>query len=532
MHVFGGVLLPNVAPNSRAPAAVGPALRAAVGAVRRARRRRATSTPAAGSPTSATHEAARAIMLIELAWYAHRVVWHLIFGGVLERHPNLRIVLTEQGTSWIPRGIDTLDWFHRRMTHGGAAEAVFFGAVAKDMSLTPSEYFQRNFWVGASFLRPSESALRYEVGVDRIMWGADYPHSEGSYPYTTEALRAAFAPCPPAETRMMVETTAAARVRLRSRRAARDRRPDRADGRRRAGAARPGRLSRRLDVQRVRPRAGDQGLVAVPASARRWSTMHDSIRRASTRAATQPRGRGDNREDLVDRGHGRVGDRPRRDPRRAAAAARAVGAARAHPVRDRRHGHRHPGVRRGLVRRARPARQRRRRVRAVHADDHRAGDGRRPRDLRRAEEDRRRSRSTSTAITCTRGSTAWASRSPRCTGTLGRADRHPAEGQGRLLLQVQSVARRQGLRHRARARARAPARGGARRSRRSRARSRCTSRPSTRSSTSRSGASCRCSSREVDDDAARRGRRARARRLAPAVRAPALRRPLGPREEE
>ena len=82
------------------------------------------------------------------------------------------------------------------MTHGGAAEAVFFGAVAKEMSLTPTEYFQRNFWVGASFLRPSESALRYEVGVDRIMWGADYPHSEGSYPYTTEALRAAFADVP------------------------------------------------------------------------------------------------------------------------------------------------------------------------------------------------------------------------------------------------------------------------------------------------------------------------------------------------
>jgi hypothetical protein len=86
---------------------------------------------------------------------------------------------------------------------------VFFGAVAKQMTLTPSEYFRRNFWVGASFLRPSEAALRYDVGVDRIMWGADYPHSEGSYPYTTEALRAAFASCPPEETRRMVETTPA-----------------------------------------------------------------------------------------------------------------------------------------------------------------------------------------------------------------------------------------------------------------------------------------------------------------------------------
>jgi len=102
--------------------------------------------------------------LIELAWFSHRARVAPDLGGVLERHPNLRVVLTEQGTSWIPRGIDTLDWFHRRNTHGGAAEAVFFGAVANGMSLTPSEYFQRNFWVGASFLRTSESALRYEVG--------------------------------------------------------------------------------------------------------------------------------------------------------------------------------------------------------------------------------------------------------------------------------------------------------------------------------------------------------------------------------
>jgi predicted TIM-barrel fold metal-dependent hydrolase len=208
MDVFGGVLLPNVAPNSGLPPLWDPVYEPLweacedLGAV-------INIHSGSGQPDFGELEAARAIMLIELAWYAHRAVWHLIFGGVLERHPNLRIVLTEQGTGWIPRGIETLDWFHRRMTHGGAAEAVFFGAVTKDMSMTPAEYFQRNFWVGASFLRPSESLLRYEVGVDRIMWGADYPHSEGSYPYTTEALRAAFADVPPSETRDMLATTAA-----------------------------------------------------------------------------------------------------------------------------------------------------------------------------------------------------------------------------------------------------------------------------------------------------------------------------------
>ncbi len=192
VNVFGGVLLPNVPPNSALPPLWDPSyeplwdLCEELDVI-------CNVHSGSGLPDFGEQEAARAIMLIEIAWFAHRPVWHLIFGGVLERHPHLRVVLTEQGVSWIPRGLETLDWFHRRMTMGGAAETVFFGAVAKDMSLTPSEYFQRNFWVGASFLRPSESPLRHEIGVDRIMWGADYPHSEGSYPYTTEALRAAFA---------------------------------------------------------------------------------------------------------------------------------------------------------------------------------------------------------------------------------------------------------------------------------------------------------------------------------------------------
>jgi predicted TIM-barrel fold metal-dependent hydrolase len=163
-----------------------------------------------GIPEYGDHEAARAMMLIELPWFSHRAVWHLIFSGVLERHPRLRFALTEQGVAWLPRGLETLDWFYRRMTLPEAAEARFFGAVAAGLRMTPSEYFRRNFWVGASFLRPTEAPLRYQIGIDHIMWGDDYPHSEGSYPHTTAALRVAFADCPVEEVRAMVETNAAA----------------------------------------------------------------------------------------------------------------------------------------------------------------------------------------------------------------------------------------------------------------------------------------------------------------------------------
>jgi predicted TIM-barrel fold metal-dependent hydrolase len=148
-------------------------------------------------------------MLIELPWFAHRPLWHLIFSGVLDRHPTLRLVLTEQGTAWVPRGLETLDWFFRRMTTSASAEASFFGAAVGKLAMTPSEYFRRQCWLGASFLRPSEAPLVPEIGVDRIMWGADYPHSEGTYPHTTEALRVAFAGAQPAEVQAMVGSNAA-----------------------------------------------------------------------------------------------------------------------------------------------------------------------------------------------------------------------------------------------------------------------------------------------------------------------------------
>ncbi len=238
-------------------------------------------------------------MLIEIAWFAHRAVWHLIFGGVLERHPKLRVVLTEQGTSWIPRGLDTLDWFHRRMTNGGAAEdGVLRRGGARQMSLTPSEYFQRNFWVGASFLRPSESPLRYEIGVDRIMWGADYPHSEGSYPYTTEALRAAFADRSRRPRRKaMVETTPADvyGFDLAALRKIGDR--DRPDGRRRCRVPLDpsdyptDSTCNAFDAEQV-----DQGLVATSTLERSESKREngatdgdDSIRRPAAGATAQPR---------------------------------------------------------------------------------------------------------------------------------------------------------------------------------------------------------------------------------------------------
>ena len=73
----------------------------------------------------------------------------------------------------------------------------------------PSEYYQQNVWIGSSFITPREVAMRYEVGVDKIMWGNDYPHREATYPYTRECLRHSFSDVDPVEVAAMLGGNAA-----------------------------------------------------------------------------------------------------------------------------------------------------------------------------------------------------------------------------------------------------------------------------------------------------------------------------------
>ena len=91
----------------------------------------------------------------------------------------------------------------------GSVEEMFGGEIARSLSLKPSEYWARQCYLGASFMGPHDCAVREATGVDRIMWGSDYPHSEGTHPYTSEALRYTFAGVDADEVQVMLGTNAA-----------------------------------------------------------------------------------------------------------------------------------------------------------------------------------------------------------------------------------------------------------------------------------------------------------------------------------
>ena len=60
------------------------------------------------------------------------------------------------------------------------------------LPLTATEYFQRNCWVGVSQPKAPDVEAIAQLGLDRFMWGSDYPHDEGTAPFTREHLRQLF----------------------------------------------------------------------------------------------------------------------------------------------------------------------------------------------------------------------------------------------------------------------------------------------------------------------------------------------------
>jgi predicted TIM-barrel fold metal-dependent hydrolase len=122
---------------------------------------------------------------VEAVFYGHRALWYMIGGGALERHPNLKVVFTELGSDWIPRGLDFMD-------HVWGKDNRFSLLASKFLPLEPSEYWRRQCYVGASMISHTEMAQRERLGTDKLMFGTDFPHGEGTWGKTTAYIRALF----------------------------------------------------------------------------------------------------------------------------------------------------------------------------------------------------------------------------------------------------------------------------------------------------------------------------------------------------
>jgi predicted TIM-barrel fold metal-dependent hydrolase len=144
------------------------------------------------------------IYISEVVWWSARPLGFLIWGGVFERHPGLKFAITESTAVWVPETLKLLDQRYSE-THYSAK----LGDYRSHLSLSPSEYFRRNVFVGASCMPRREVEMRHAIGLENIMWGTDYPHPEGSWPVTREQMLESFRGVPEPELAAMLGGNAA-----------------------------------------------------------------------------------------------------------------------------------------------------------------------------------------------------------------------------------------------------------------------------------------------------------------------------------
>ena len=130
------------------------------------------------------------IYVMESFFFAHRPLWCLVLGGVLERHPALRVVFTEQQALWVAETVPMMD---------GVAGGVMRAAQTTPLPLRPSEYFHRQCFVANSLMHRRDIDAREAIGTDVLMWGSDSPHQEGSWPEVGAKLRELFSGVPLAD---------------------------------------------------------------------------------------------------------------------------------------------------------------------------------------------------------------------------------------------------------------------------------------------------------------------------------------------
>jgi predicted TIM-barrel fold metal-dependent hydrolase len=203
--IFGGIMLPAMSVSSRLPGYADEYYDPFWSACEAQGMVINLHTGASGSATDSRFlydkEHGGMLGLYEVFVFTRRPLWFMILGGVFDRHPGLKVVVSENGVQWLPSLIRDMEQFFE--THGGAP-------LRSHLRHRPSEYVEQHVYLGGSLMKRYEAEMRDEIGVDRLMWGADYPHLEGAAPVHREVLAHVFGGMPTEDVRKILGANALA----------------------------------------------------------------------------------------------------------------------------------------------------------------------------------------------------------------------------------------------------------------------------------------------------------------------------------
>ena len=124
----------------------------------------------------------RYLRAVSLIHEIQRSMAEIIFSGILERHPSLKIVSAENDIGWVPHFLYRADHFHHKYKY----------AYGNKIDASPSELAKRQFFV--TFMDdPAGLALTHIYGEDNFAWASDYPHAQSTFPNSHKIIEHNFA---------------------------------------------------------------------------------------------------------------------------------------------------------------------------------------------------------------------------------------------------------------------------------------------------------------------------------------------------
>jgi predicted TIM-barrel fold metal-dependent hydrolase len=125
----------------------------------------------------------------------------MLFAGVFDRYPRLKVGSVEHETMWIPHWLQQMDFTYRE-------RPVFTKGWKSREGMLPSDYWRRNMFV--EFMEDDLGVkIRDVIGVDNMLWGSDFPHSESTWPQSKQFLDRIFAGVPEEDRRKITADNAA-----------------------------------------------------------------------------------------------------------------------------------------------------------------------------------------------------------------------------------------------------------------------------------------------------------------------------------
>ena len=122
---------------------------------------------------------------------------NFILSGVFERFPRLKVVFVEPGVGWVPWWLNSVD---RKFSE--------LGYKFPDIRDLPSAYFHRNVFLTFIDEKFAVHELRYDIGIENMMWSTDYPHPACTWPDSRQVIEKQFAGLPAEERRLLLSGNA------------------------------------------------------------------------------------------------------------------------------------------------------------------------------------------------------------------------------------------------------------------------------------------------------------------------------------